>query len=94
MIKWAELIPTMCGYSVAICEHEGETVPYLYDFENEVTEEIEEMHDHYQEQIEAGERDDDDEYEGEAHRVSWDGENLFIVDDNDEPFIKINWKHQ
>jgi len=87
MIKYAELIPTMCGWAIAIDDNQ---MPVLYDTKNEVLEEIEEMHDHYQEQIEAGERDDDDEYEGECHLVRWDGENLFIAETNEQ----VNWRDQ
>jgi len=91
MIKWAELIPTMCGWAVGI-EGEGDEVkPCLYDTQNEVIEEIEEMHDLYHEQIEAGERDEeDDEYEGECHAVRWDGENLLIAATDE----RVDWRAQ
>lgn len=92
MIKWAELIPTMCGWSIVLddnCE------PVFYDSKAEVLEEISEMNKWYQDEIEAGERDKDDEWEGEAHRVWFnDNEQLFLVDENDEPIEEIDWRAQ
>ncbi len=87
MKMWAELIPTMCGWAIAIDDNQ---TPVFYDTEAEVLEEIASMQADYDEQIEAGERDEDDEYEGECHLVKWDGDNLFIAETNEQ----INWREQ
>ena len=96
MIKWAELIPVMCGNYAIGLEGDGDDIkPCLYDTKEEVLEEIEDMNRCYQEDIEAGERDDGDEWEGEAHRVWFsDNQQLFIVDDNDNPIEEIDWRAQ
>ena len=97
MIKWAELIPVICGnYSIGLTyDDNGLETPCLYDTKEEVLAEIEDMNRCYQEQIKEGERDEGDEWEGEPHRVWFsDNQQLFVVDDNDEPIEEIDWKAQ
>lgn len=91
MIKWAELIPTMCGWSVPLEGDSGDDLkPYLYDTEHEVRIEIIEMRYEYLRQIGAGERDIDDEWEGECHQVEWDGEILTIIETGEQ----VDWRDQ
>ena len=95
VIKWAEIIPTMCGNAVAM-EHEREsgTLPALCDTEAEILDELVFMQEHYDHEIEKGERDKGDVYEGYAARVSWDGENLFLIDDDNEVIERVDWRAQ
>ena len=96
MIKWAELIPVMCGnYAVGLeCSGNGAPQPALCDTKEEVLAEIQDMQDCYNEDIANGERDEGDKWEGEAHRVLFDGVKLFLVDDDDQPFEEIDWRAQ
>ena len=95
MIKWAELIPVMFGgYSVGMTEVDGKIIPDLCDTEEEVLAEIDEMQAEYDEQILNGDRDEGDTWEGESHRVWWDKEELFIVDEHDKPMIRVDWRAQ
>ncbi len=95
MKKWIEIIPLLSGsYAVSI-EGEGDDAkPCLYDSEGEVLEEIAAMQADYNEQIEAGERDEGDEYEGVCHKADWDGEELILLDEFNEPIYTIDWRSQ
>ncbi len=95
MIKWIELIPVMCGnYSVGLQGEGAFVIPCLYESKAEVLEEIKDMQSYYDEQIANGEREKGDKWEGEAHKVSWDGDRLFLLDSLDCPIEQINWRKQ
>lgn len=96
MIKWAELIPVICGnYAVGLTvDDSGSPIPVFYDTEMEVLADIKEMKEHFEEQIKTGERDEGDLWYGECHRVYWDGNNLYLVGNGDKPFEEIDWRDQ
>jgi len=83
---WAVGIDTLCGgYSLGGSSMQGyENIPCLYATRDEAQAEIQEEQDRYAEEIADGDRDDDDEYEGELVAVHWDGvsDTLEIWDEN------------
>lgn len=89
--KWVEVIRA-CGLHVVCGDDEnGNIIPSLYDTEEEVLEEIDSVNAEYQAQIELGEREDGDEYEGFPIAVLWDGERLFTDDSLKQ---ELKWKEQ
>ena len=91
MIKFAELIPLMCGGWAVGLEGDGDDIkPYFYDTEAEVIEEIKSMQEEYDQQIAEGFRDEGDLWEGEAHQVTFIDDVLTIVETGE----KIEWRDQ
>jgi hypothetical protein len=96
VIKYTDLVPLMGGgYSVGLgSDSNGNLKPALYDTAKEAQAEIDEINAEYQEQIEAGDRDHGDQYEGELCAVSFDGEHLYLLDQNFNQVEQINWRDQ
>lgn len=68
-------IPVMCGdYSVGCMETPVGDVPALMATKAEAEAENNDMIKEYRDQVEAGERDEDDEWDGEVMEARWDGE--------------------
>lgn len=78
---FVEVIQTQVGQfsmgstSVIIGEEEID-IPCVYATDVEVMKDIREQQSRYADEIEDGERDDDDEYEGELMVAKWDGGNM------------------
>jgi hypothetical protein len=77
-VFYAEVVQTQAGQfsmgsSAVTVDGEEVDVPCVYATEDEVMACIQEEQDRYAEEIESGDRDDDDEYEGELMLVKWDG---------------------
>jgi hypothetical protein len=70
---YGEAILAGSQISLGSSEVDGIPIPSLYMTESEVHEEIASEHQRYMEEIEDGDRDDDDEYEGYGVMVKWDG---------------------
>lgn len=93
-VKWAELIPLLGGgYCIGITEDsESNPIPVLYDFKSEALDEIKDCQDMYDEEIKAGHRDEDDEYEGEAQQVIHDGDLIHLCDEHGNIFDSFEWQ--
>ena len=79
-----EVTPTMVGqYCMGSTELNVDGVatamPVVYATEADAQAEIDAMQMGYQEDIDAGERDEDDEYEGEVMIMQWDGGDKVII---------------
>lgn len=66
-VFYVELIDTLCGPSVGMIDE----MPALYATQQQVEEEIADMQRSYQEDIDAGERDEGDEWEGTLAKLSF-----------------------
>ena len=87
---YGECIPCMSGqFSTGLSEVEGVEVPALYTTPADAFESLAEEVARYQREIEDGDRDDDDEYEGMVVVVDWDGGDLFTVSDFSYPPIEM-----
>lgn len=94
-VKWVELIPVLIGrYSVCVQEDKsGNITPCLYETREEAMAEIQDSRDIYKQQIDEGQRDPDDEYEGEVHPCVQDGDELVLL--CEESLIeteRVSWK--
>lgn len=87
---YGECIPCMSGqFSTGLSEVEGVPVPALYTTPADAFESQAEEVARYQSEIEEGDRDYDDEYEGMVVVVDWDGGDLFTVSDFSYPSVKM-----
>lgn len=67
---WADAIASMCGISTGSTTTENNlSIPIIYKSRNGAESAVRESQDDYQEDIRNGERDFDDEYEGEATEI-------------------------
>lgn len=64
------------GYAIGTMD---ETLPWVSADRREIEREIEEMQQSYLDEIKAGERDGDDEYEGELMQIAFTGVNEFAL---------------
>jgi len=96
IIKYTDLIPLLSGgYSVGIEGDSKENLkPALYDTKEEAQKEIDDCCTEYIAQIKAGDRENDDIYEGILSKVFWNGEDLILLDDNNNHVEKILWRAQ
>lgn len=77
-IFYVEVVHTMFGqYSTGtttvMVNEQAVAIPAIYASDEEVLVEIREEQSRYADEIEEGERDEGDEYEGELMMVKWDG---------------------
>ncbi|TNC80848.1 MAG: hypothetical protein C9356_12040 [Oleiphilus sp.] len=94
-VKWGEFIAVLIGgYSVSMTEDkQGNPMPFLYDTKTEVESEIQDAIDAYNEQIAEGDRDADDEYEGEAFPCVVEGDEIVLLCEHSlEELERINWR--
>ena len=77
---YVEAIACLNGeYSLGCTELlDGTEMPILYPTREEAFKEIQEEIDRYAEEVKVGERDEDDEYEGELLVAKWDGESKMV----------------
>lgn len=88
---WAVGIDTLCGgYSLGNAgDGIGESTPCLYATKEEAAAELKEDQERYAEESAEGDRDDDDEFEGELVAVRWDGgDTLEIWSENNDYLIE------
>ena len=87
---WVEAIPCICGYSIGTF---GGELPALYATKAEVEAEHQDMIETYQQQIADGERNPDDEWEGEVLEAHWDGESeLMVLAIDGDPINTESWR--
>ena len=93
-----EIIQTLSGQFAMGCsmyDINGETIsmPCVYGSANEVEDLIAEGREQYASQIESGDRDADDEYEGEPMLMKWDGGSnvVFLSADGEHELESGDW---
>lgn len=75
-IFYVEAISTMCGYSIGAMDAD---LPAVYATKELAEKDNQEMIENHLQQIEDGERDKSDEWEGEVMKCRWDGsENMSL----------------
>ena len=84
---YAVAINTLCGYSLGSTEFNGLTLPNLFATREQAQADIDDDMAMYAEQQADGERDDDDEFEGELVAVLWQGGESLTIIDADDNFV-------
>ncbi|APD92023.1 hypothetical protein BM525_19260 (plasmid) [Alteromonas mediterranea] len=87
---YAECVPCASGqFSMGISEVDGVEIPALYATPAEAFESYAEEVTRYRFEIECGERDEDDEYEGSVCIIAWDGGDLVSIYDFSYPPLAL-----
>lgn len=87
---YAECVPCASGqFSMGISEVDGVEIPALYATPAEAFESYAEEVTRYRFEIECGERDEDDEYEGFVCIIEWDGGDLISIYDFSYPPLTL-----